>query len=170
MGLVDVTLVRFKSSGEQRDFRIKNGRCLVGRQDSADLPIPVSSVSREHCVFQVEGERATLKDLGSRNGTYRNGERIEGEVELEAGDQVAIGPIIFTVQINGEPEYVEPPLLEAPTASTAQSSNAAGASEDDDAAKDDSAAGLSDLIADLEGDDSSVFDLDMYLEEDDDEK
>ncbi len=165
---MDVTLVRFKDDEVRRDFRVKGSRCLIGRQRTCDLPIPLSSVSREHCEIVVEDGEVRLRDLGSRNGTYRNGERIEGVVTLEPGDRVAIGPMVFTVQINGEPEYVEPPLLEAPSAAPPPAKRAsssapgpgAGSSDDSD---------LSEMISQMSGDDSSVFDLDMYLDEDADE-
>lgn len=166
---MDVTLVRFKDDEERRDFRVKGSRCLIGRQKTCDLPIPLSSISREHCEIVIKDGGVQLRDLGSRNGTYRNGERIEGVVALEPGDRVAIGPMVFTVQIDGEPEYVEPPLLEAPTAtepparhaSSSAPAQSAGAADDSD---------LSEMISNMSGEDSSVFDLDMYLDEDEDEK
>lgn len=157
---MEVTLVRFKNEDEQRHFLVRGGRCLIGRQKTCDLPIPLSSVSREHCEVVIEGESARVRDLGSRNGTFRNGEKITEMVTLEPGDRIAIGPIVFTVQINGEPEYVEPPLLEAPTASTAQAASEADVPEGDDNNDD-----LSGLLAEIDSDDSSVFDLDLYLDD-----
>ena len=54
-------------------------------------------VSRRHARIRVEGERAILEDLGSRNGTLRAGQRIEGPVDLVGGDVIEIGPeeIVF---------------------------------------------------------------------------
>lgn len=162
---MEILLVRFKDDGERRDFRVKGDRCLIGRQATSDLPIPLSSISREHCELIVKDGSLTLRDLDSRNGTFRNEERVEGEVEIEPGDRIAVGPIIFTVQINGEPDHIEPPLMDAPTVSTAKP-KPKGASR---ANADDSANDLSDLIRQVQADDSSVFDLDMYLDDDEDE-
>lgn len=165
---MDIRLIRFKEDGEAREFRVKGDRCLIGRQATSDLSIPLSSVSREHCeIIGQEGE-VFLKDLGSRNGTFRNEERVEGMVKLEPGDRVAIGPIVFTVQIEGEPAEVEPPLMEAPTLTTAKPKTGTN-SASSGAAGDDSASELSDLIKQMQSEDSSVFDLDMYLDEDEDE-
>ena len=164
---MEITLVRFKDDGERRDFRVKSDRCLIGRQATCDLPIPLSSISREHCVLEVKNGAASLRDLDSRNGTFRNEEKLEGEVELSPGDRIAVGPIVFTVQINGEPEHIEPPLMDAPTISTAKP-NAHSAGKGGKA--DDSAGDLSDLIRQVQADDSSVFDLDMYLDDDEDEE
>lgn len=156
-----VNLVRFTKDEERRDFRIKGDRCLVGRLETCDLPMPLSSVSREHCEFLIEDGALRLKDLGSRNGTFVNGERVEGTVEIQPGDRVAIGPVVFTAQIDGEPEHIEPPILEAPTPAPVKSAAAPANSGDDQAEA------LSDLIAEMDSEDSSVFDLDMFLEDDD---
>ena len=48
----------------------------------------------------------TIRDLGSANGTYVNNKRIS-EQELSAGDHIVIGPMVFTIQINGEPSDIK---------------------------------------------------------------
>lgn len=164
---MDVTLVRFNKDEARRDYIVKRGRCLMGRLDTCDLPIPLSSVSREHCELRIEGDAVRLKDLGSRNGTFVNGERIDGVVTLTPGDRIAIGPVVFTAQIDGEPEPIEPPLLEAPTATTAR---AATATTPPVGPGDKGAEALSDLIAEMDNEDSSVFDLDMFLDDDDEDE
>ena len=55
-------------------------------------------VSREHCRFTLEGDKARVEDLGSHNGTYVNGEKIEGPRALGPGDEVAIGDSLFVYQ------------------------------------------------------------------------
>lgn len=165
---MDIRLIRFKEDGQPREFRVKDDRCLIGRLSTSDLSVPLSSVSREHCEIFVQDGAVYLKDLDSRNGTFRNEERVEGTVALAPGDRIAIGPIIFTVQIEGEPAELEPPLMEAPTLTTAKpKSNSSSAGTG--GGEDDSAEELSDLIKQMQSDDSSVFDLDMYLDDDDDE-
>jgi pSer/pThr/pTyr-binding forkhead associated (FHA) protein len=46
-----------------------------------------------------------LRDLNSANGTYVNSERVEQTV-LTPGDKITLGPVVLTVQINGEPAEV----------------------------------------------------------------
>ena len=48
-----------------------------------------------------------MRDLGSSNGTFLNRLRIE-ESRLEPGDEIKVGPVIFKVQIDGQPERIEP--------------------------------------------------------------
>jgi hypothetical protein len=49
------------------------------------------TVSRLHAVFENLGSGWSIRDLGSRNGTYLNGERIEAERVLRTGDEVRVG-------------------------------------------------------------------------------
>jgi len=54
-------------------------------------------VSKEHCHIELVDDAYVLKDLGSLNGTYINGERVDGQRSLEPGDEITIGStrIIF---------------------------------------------------------------------------
>ena len=66
----------------------------VGRADDADLRLTGSpSLSRHHATFRFSGDRATLEDAGSRNGTFVNGRRIERAVELASGDRIQLGGV-----------------------------------------------------------------------------
>jgi len=104
---MQAALVMFKADGTRRDFPLSKPRTVIGRTVSCDLRIPLASVSRQHCELLLEGEDLRLRDLGSSNGTYHNAERVQ-EVVLTAGDEVIVGPVVFTVVINGRPEEIEP--------------------------------------------------------------
>jgi pSer/pThr/pTyr-binding forkhead associated (FHA) protein len=56
-------------------------------------------ISRHHCALIVEGSTVAVRDFGSKNGTYVNGQRIGGETVLTPGDQLSIGPLRFEVVI-----------------------------------------------------------------------
>ncbi len=71
----------------------------IGRDLDCDLPLTSPLVSRHHARLERSGAAHTLLDLGSTNGTFVNGRRIE-RVELHAGDSVQIGPYRFTYQPN----------------------------------------------------------------------
>ena len=68
------------------------GENIVGRDPGTALTIPSGLVSRRHASILVAGERATLRDLDSKNGTICGGRRVTGEVELADGDEIRIGP------------------------------------------------------------------------------
>jgi len=104
---MNLSLVMFKSDGTRRDFPITKDRVVIGRKPNCDLRIPLTSVSRQHCELRVDDGTAYVKDLGSSNGTYHNSVRVQ-EQALSAGDEVVIGPVVFTVVIDGEPAQIEP--------------------------------------------------------------
>lgn len=103
---MDVRLVMFREDGSSREFPINPGVTTIGRKDDCGIRIPLAEVSRHHGEILMDGHTALLRDLGAANGTYLNDQRVEEE-ELEAGDRIRIGPIIFVVQIEGEPESEE---------------------------------------------------------------
>jgi len=100
---MDIALVMFKKDGARRDFSLSKARSVIGRINTCDLRIPLSAVSRNHCEIDAERGTVKLRDLGSSNGTFHNGTRIRGEVALNPGDRIQVGPVIFTLVIDGVP-------------------------------------------------------------------
>ncbi|MDE3173293.1 MAG: FHA domain-containing protein, partial [Gemmatimonadota bacterium] len=70
---------------------------LVGRAPTCDLPIIDPTISRRHAELAVAGDAVTVRDLGSSNGTYVNGARVQ-EGTLRAGDRVTFGKVEFAVE------------------------------------------------------------------------
>jgi pSer/pThr/pTyr-binding forkhead associated (FHA) protein len=99
---MQVVLVMFRADGERRSFSIVREMTVVGRREDCDLRIPLGDVSRKHCRFIKEEEAFRVEDLGSSNGTFHNGQKVQ-EATLGAGDTVQIGPVTFLVQIDGKP-------------------------------------------------------------------
>lgn len=105
---MNVTLVMFAADGSRRDFPLTSDRVMIGRTTHADLRIPLSSVSRKHCEFRIgEDDGVEVHDLKSSNGTYHNGQKVT-KAKLRPGDRVGIGPVQFTVVIDGQPQEIEP--------------------------------------------------------------
>jgi DNA-binding NtrC family response regulator len=75
-------------------FLLGKQRMVIGRDDSADIKIPVNAVSRVHADLGWEGGAWVLRDRGSRNGTLVDGRRISA-VELEPLNEVRIGDAIL---------------------------------------------------------------------------
>jgi two-component system cell cycle response regulator len=71
----------------------KCGKVLItmGRSPQADLRLDDDGISRHHARIRSETGRSWVEDLASRNGTFVNGERIEGDVELKDGDKIQVG-------------------------------------------------------------------------------
>lgn len=104
---MNATLVIFKSNGQRKDFPLSGSGAVIGRSEDCDLQVPLASVSRRHCELTISGNSVKAKDLASANGTYVNNKRIN-ETELRAGDRLVVGPIVFTMQIDGQPEEILP--------------------------------------------------------------
>jgi adenylate cyclase len=63
----------------------------LGRHPSNTIQLLDKIVSKEHCIVERRSMSFVLRDLGSLNGTYINGERVNGEQELRHGDDIALG-------------------------------------------------------------------------------
>jgi pSer/pThr/pTyr-binding forkhead associated (FHA) protein len=99
---MQAVLVMFRSDGERRSFSIARDMTVIGRREDCDLRIPLGEVSRKHCRLVRDGDTLKLEDLGSSNGTFLNGQRVQ-EALLSPGDTIQVGPVVFALQIDGEP-------------------------------------------------------------------
>ena len=79
------------ASGPRRGLHWAIGEGVqAGRSPDAEIFLDDVTVSRHHAEFAVEGGALVVRDLGSTNGTYVNGERCD-EAVLAVGDHVIIG-------------------------------------------------------------------------------
>jgi len=70
-----------------------DGEMLVGRDESASLPIDHPTVSRRHARFELVDNTCWIEDLGSRNGTRVNGQPLRGRAALSGGERIRIGHV-----------------------------------------------------------------------------
>ncbi len=82
-----------------KEIRVPVPQFLVGRGEQCHLRPASDVVSRQHCALIIEEQRVVLRDFGSKNGTYVNGERVEGSIVLQPGDHLQVGPLRFEVLI-----------------------------------------------------------------------
>lgn len=98
---MDYQLVVVRGRSANQVLRLSNGITTVGRHEDCGLRIAASQVSRKHCeLFEKKG-LLVVKDLGSSNGTYVNGKKIEGQRVLEPGDILSFGKVRFRVEKAG---------------------------------------------------------------------
>jgi DNA-binding winged helix-turn-helix (wHTH) protein len=74
-----------------REIALVEGENVLGRDPDVAVWIDLNSVSRHHARVIVTDEVALLEDLGSRNGTLVNGERISSPRPLSNGDRIKVG-------------------------------------------------------------------------------
>jgi pSer/pThr/pTyr-binding forkhead associated (FHA) protein len=63
----------------------------LGRSAECSLQLPAAGASRRHASVALRDGHVVLRDLGSTNGTFLNGERVAGEATLASGDRIRIG-------------------------------------------------------------------------------
>ena len=68
---------------------LEDGTTTFGRTQESDIQINDTRISRQHMSIDVDGETIILKDLGSTNGTYVNGKRVQN-ISLKDGDKIQI--------------------------------------------------------------------------------
>jgi pSer/pThr/pTyr-binding forkhead associated (FHA) protein len=76
---------------------IRKSPFVMGRGEDCHLRTANSYVSHRHCELQTDGEKITIRDCQSTNGTFINSEKISSEVELHEGDRLKIGSLTFVV-------------------------------------------------------------------------
>ncbi len=100
---MQVVLMMFRGDNEHRSFSITRDVTVIGRREDCDFRIPLGEISRKHCRLIKEGDVLHAEDLGSSNGTFINGERIQSG-DLNPGDTLQVGSVTFVVQIDGKPD------------------------------------------------------------------
>jgi DNA-binding NtrC family response regulator/pSer/pThr/pTyr-binding forkhead associated (FHA) protein len=138
--------------GPKQGLRIPlAGKLILGRGPTADLQLVDGKVSREHCRLDATGARPIIEDLASQNGTYVNGERVEGPTPLAEGDEIAVGDTLLLVADDrvelGNARYGAGTLVVSPQGKASTAANP-GAPLGSRKAKDD-LHGLGDLAARL---------------------
>jgi DNA-binding winged helix-turn-helix (wHTH) protein len=74
-------------------FFLPFGEALVGRSGDATVHIPRATMSRHHARLHVTADAVFLEDLGSKNGTYVNGQRIVDRLAVGPGDEIRFGKV-----------------------------------------------------------------------------
>ena len=112
-----------------QEMKIVKNKFLVGRAEDCHLRPNSEKISRYNSCIMLENGRVTIRDMGSKNGTLVNGERIEEETELKAGDVIEFGPLKFEVRPSTDIKRVKKPVVKSvkeAVARTAQNANDSG--------------------------------------------
>lgn len=126
---MDVKLKPIGQDGPGKSIPIKGAKFFIGRAEDCQLKVPSDLISRHHCVIVVEGEYLAVRDFGSKNGTFVNGEKVLGEHELKPGDRLMIGEVEFEIERPVEIGGEKKPKIKSVTEAAARTVEAA--SDDD---------------------------------------
>jgi DNA-binding winged helix-turn-helix (wHTH) protein len=91
----------------QRRFPLSTGEHIIGRDPDLEVTLDASTVSRRHARLVVTPERVTLEDFGSKNGTFRGGDRLTAPIQLADGDAIYIGSLLITFHARASQQSTE---------------------------------------------------------------
>ena len=131
--------VSLKVVGGKNDGRliaINVPEFVIGRGETAHLRPQSDLVSRAHCSVLVADGKVVLRDLGSRNGTFLNDERLEGEQQVTIGDRFRVGRLQFEFQIDHAVAGSKKPKVEGVREAAARTAATAGEDFDDESITD----------------------------------
>jgi predicted component of type VI protein secretion system len=84
-------------NGENRQWLLERSPVSLGRASGNAIQVLDGTVSKEHAELSLTGDRWTIRDLGSRNGTRVNGRDAISALPIAAGDRVEVGHVLLTV-------------------------------------------------------------------------
>lgn len=94
-------------------YDLPEGTTHVGRADENDIVLSGDLVSRKHSRFHVTGNALVFEDLGSRNGSRLNGEKVVGTAPMKPGDVVAVGENSLVVRQPSTAETAATEMVDA---------------------------------------------------------
>jgi pSer/pThr/pTyr-binding forkhead associated (FHA) protein len=82
-----------------QEIQVRGSRFLIGRAEDCHLRAHSDQISRYHCALLIQKQGVFIRDYGSRNGTFVDGQRIFDQQALNDGQQLQVGPLSFIVRI-----------------------------------------------------------------------
>lgn len=112
--------MRFKltSADNLQTFELKSGPAqIVGRAPTSDVPVFDPTISRRHAELVTTDSGVSVKDLGSSNGTFHNGSRVDACV-VKPGDTITFGKVAFKLNSTQPAPNIPAALKDAPAGAT----------------------------------------------------
>ncbi|MBJ93639.1 MAG: hypothetical protein CMP23_04105 [Rickettsiales bacterium] len=97
-------LVVFRGRRKEQSLDLRRREYTIGRAEDADVRVDNPLVSRRHALLSYRDHAWRIEDLGTPNGLYVNGSRVDGH-QLVPGDHVEIGQHVLIFQGVGDDEF-----------------------------------------------------------------
>lgn len=99
----------YPKKGDVFWVHLKMERISIGRSADNDIALPDPFSSGHHALIYPSDGKFVIRDNGSKNGTFLNGKKIQGEVELKKGDEILIGStrLLFDKELASNVEMTE---------------------------------------------------------------
>ncbi len=110
--------LKLTSADNLQTFALKtNTPMVVGRAPTSDIPVFDPTISRRHAELLSNDKTLQVKDLGSSNGTFLNGAKVDSTT-VNVGDTVTFGKVAFKLQQVGQPAAAPSPASSSPSGAT----------------------------------------------------
>ena len=119
-------------NGRRQEYPLHEGAMTIGRGLECDITIVSASVSRRHSVCTFQNGQLSLRDLGSRNGTFVNGRPVQ-EAVVHPGETVRLGKVILRFVEADEAVPLQAPPAATPDAQRPTTEEVAGDAAADEA-------------------------------------
>ena len=108
---------------------VTSNEFVIGRDPQCQLRPASPAISKQHCALTIRDAKVFIRDCGSTNGTFINGEQVAGEREVKTGDRLRVGPLEFDLRLEaGTPvPAVAKPAVAKPAAKVGTAKPAAAA-------------------------------------------
>jgi serine phosphatase RsbU (regulator of sigma subunit) len=97
------SMITLQGPDTGRMFPLEEALSVIGRQPESTIFLESLAVSRHHAVVSREGGGYFVEDTGSSNGTFVNGQRIEGRTALTERDTLQVGPYVLALRVEPTP-------------------------------------------------------------------
>ncbi len=86
-----------------KKFEVKTEALVFGSGKEADIILEAPGVEARHAQIVFQGGQVLLEDLGTQTGTFRNGQRLLGPVQVFPGDRIGLGPNVVLILEGDDP-------------------------------------------------------------------
>jgi ABC-type multidrug transport system ATPase subunit/pSer/pThr/pTyr-binding forkhead associated (FHA) protein len=93
--LLDSHKLALGGEANQETVRLTGTQMVIGRDADCDYPLRYPTISGRHARLEKTAGGISIEDLGSKNGTFVDGQRISGKVPLKPGSEIALGSFRF---------------------------------------------------------------------------
>ncbi len=142
---------------EGREIKISVPEFIIGRGEGAHLRPGSDMISRKHCAIKVADGKVTINDLGSRNGSFVNGQKITEPHVAKSGDKIKIGRLQFELLIDPVKPGAKKPKVKNVVEAASRTATARKKASLEDS--------ISDWLVSDDDDDSPFDDLDFDANE-----
>jgi predicted component of type VI protein secretion system len=113
---MEVKMVVLNGKQKNQEIALPRTMFVIGRGQKCHLRPNSPLVSRRHCAITMYSSKVTVRDFGSANGTFVNGQRVQGEVKIGDGDVLQVANLLLGFRIPSEQgstdEEIDPQTLE----------------------------------------------------------